>query len=80
LSAGLPVLLSEEFNSSLEGIPATDSILISKTTTDFYKAIHFFRENPEELEKRSLSGRNYIETHFSWKQIAVKHEILFALL
>ncbi len=77
MAAGLPVLLSESFQASLKGTPETEAIRFCNQKEDFQTAIDYFLENKTELKTCSLSARKYIETYFSWKQIAVKHQKVF---
>ncbi|GHT70821.1 hypothetical protein FACS1894155_08050 [Bacteroidia bacterium] len=74
MSAGLPVLLSEDFRSSLQGTPPSEAIIFCKSNEDFYRVINSFYPDTKKLNELSSSARKYIEEHFSWKQIADLYE------
>ena len=78
LSTGLPVLLSPVFEISLGALPKSESVHFCKTEEEFRTAIEVLLNNNDELLRLSTIARQYTETYFSWKQIALQHEKIFS--
>lgn len=77
MAAGLPLLLSDSFQTSLEGIPETNSIVFCHNPTDFQNQINIVFKDKNDLDRRSEEAIRYINSHFSWDQIVKLHEQAF---
>ena len=77
LSTGLPVLLSPIFEISLGALPKSESVHFCKTEEEFRAVIEVLLNDNDELQRLSAIARQYTETYFSWKQIALLHEKIF---
>ena len=77
LATGLPVLLSPIFEISLGALPKSEAVRFCKTENEFRAVIEVLLNDNDELQRLSTIGRQYSETYFSWKQIALQHEKIF---
>jgi glycosyltransferase involved in cell wall biosynthesis len=77
MAAGLPLLLSESFRTSLEGIAPTDAIAFCRTDADFCDQLNQAVSDRNSFDKKSKEAVAYIGTHFSWNQIAEQYETAF---
>ena len=77
LATGLPALLSPIFEISLGALPKSEAVHFCNDENEFRTMIEVLLNDNDELQRLSTVGRQYTETYFSWKQIALQHEKIF---
>ena len=77
MSAGLPVLVSKSFETSINGMPPTSALTMCSSDEDFYNQINILLKDRPLLENLKEESVNYIQENFTWEQIAKEHENVF---
>lgn len=76
MATATPVVTTSQGISALTVQPGRD-LLVADDAIDFAEKVLFLLNRPEEQRRIGQSGREYVETHYQWDQIAAQLEEIY---